>query len=1666
MSVKGFKAAAARFVAAVGLVCGLLTLTAPDVQAASWMDPYLDQMVSWGIMRGDINGNLEPERNITRAEFVSMVNRAYGYTEVGPNPYQDVVTTDWFYEDICIARNVGYFSGMSNTVAAPRDPLTREQAAMLIGKNMMLQGGTGETLGFNDSRQFSDWSRHMIEAVAKEGVISGYTDGSFRPQQNVTRGEVAVMLSKAIGTPVQQSGVHSLGGVYGNLTINTPGVTLKDTVVYGDLYVSGGIGLSNVELENVRVLGKIVVSGTGESEKGEHSVLLRNVTADELVLDSMSNQFVTLKSEGFTNIAQVNVRTSAYLEDVTDNGYGLTGLTLDGAFGTKFHLAGNIKDVVNLTPGSTVTLAQGVTQSITIDEKAIGSTLDINNKAMAGVVNLDTATKVEGTGDIGHMNVNAAGSSSVMLPDTITVRPGITADIYEEEMDSVAAQESSEDPRLLSGYPAAENVSPKAADLVFKTNKKGTIYWAVTALADGTVEEDELMNPPVYGGTILKSGTLTATGSNTAFTAKVSGLTTDGSYYVSAILVDNRGMRSPVKITAFTTPDDTTPAFASGYPTVTIADGNDGEQIVQALVMPNKNCRMYYALLPKGSTAPKAADFKANAVTGNLGYGIVDVQKNTPYLVSKVNTVHLEEVTDYDLYLWLTDVDGAKSSAVKKVTVKTLDRTAPHIQHLTLKDVKATSVTLDFALNEPGTFYWAVVKDGEKFLLDGTYEVNNETKMAQIEAGINALKKGSSNASKASTDVKFTISGLQAQTAYDVYFVAKDKAGNYCVYRDSLKPPITVHTLDTMPPTVIQEFSHDGSSDPANLAPYPDSTIRLVFSENVQGIFDYDLDGTDNVTEFLTFYQDCVSEQKMDEFGETISQYITLYKENSTDPVPARDKNNEKGEWVVDYRKVKVEMDSSGTGELIISFPYNKDSGRSALNLAGGETYYFKLRGIADTSNKANKMVGIRGETNLQEFTVISAQVMFTETYDTVPKDHDGKKDDGSEDKSEEKWNFDMIFSAKPISHESMADDALWDMIVWSDSSVKFKVYMKEKDADGKWGAWKQVGSTEAAITTTDGKMLGVSLGTELLNYGFTPIKDMRERMYSIEITALSTGSDRTNWNMPVNLRVTAVSGQLNALQQAGDNLASSLDYDTVIAGNARVSDITVPLVFTLGKTFVDSSAPEFAKGFPSIVAGDTNVNIRVATTRPNSTYYYVIAPVGDIVTTIGSRNVTWDELPQGWEEDDNQNVKQVLVDTPTSDTIMNYKSLGADDPIKSGKGKYISSVPVIKVDGLEPKKQYIAYFVLQGEAQASFSKVYCFGFETGDVDTPIITLSDYSPQVSVKTSTDAEVDWILMESSKAMSHNVLKQTFYELIGPNENDQGKIADKQASFAKDENFKLMFPATKFPGKTSASVTVLDALVASMPDEDNDGVSMSVFDYYANAAIYQEVLEFVLNSQSGVNNASQGNLETVAQKGSYVSPDGMSPAISYHFIAVAHNTMGTTYGFSAIGNIHAANAQPPELKSCSTMIDEFYNRKGDKVTEPDDIDALYKMPVGCSFSGTVTLTFDKELHIAREGQAPTPLTKLKKADWDIYLGRPGVESATVTVKGYSIIIEFTKARYDSLMTFFNGGVISDAYGTNHNGQLLQLRMSTVTNDTTQMTTIEFVPSWAENPLKPTT
>ena len=105
------------------LLLGMIpALTLPS--QAHWADPYLDQLIEWGFMRGDQATN--PDEPLTRADFMAIVNRAYGYHELGPIPFEDVQTTDWFYDDVRIAYTANYISGTSDTTVSPNATLNRE----------------------------------------------------------------------------------------------------------------------------------------------------------------------------------------------------------------------------------------------------------------------------------------------------------------------------------------------------------------------------------------------------------------------------------------------------------------------------------------------------------------------------------------------------------------------------------------------------------------------------------------------------------------------------------------------------------------------------------------------------------------------------------------------------------------------------------------------------------------------------------------------------------------------------------------------------------------------------------------------------------------------------------------------------------------------------------------------------------------------------------------------------------------------------------------------------------------------------------------------------------------------------------------------------------------------------------------------------------------------------------------------------------------------------------------------------------------------------------------------------------------------------------------------------------------------------------------------------
>ena len=1590
---------AAVFLLLCAMACTLIWALPAQVHA-DYTEPYMKRMEELGLLQGDADGDLRPGDPITRAEFVTIINRAFGYRSAGGHPFRDVPGTAWYAEDVDIGYTEGYITGTSPTAFSPNLSITREEAAFILAKNLMMEPAVGENTSFADGRSISTWSRGMVSAAAENNLISGYPDGTFRPQKSITRGEAAVILLNAVGTPVSRPGTTTLGDVWGNVTITSSGVTLKDTVVAGNLYVTAGVELGDVVLENVKVLGEIVVSGGGVSEAGEDSVILRNVDAPKLVVDNIKNQQVSLRVEGDGLIQQASVRTDAFLADNTPAGHGIGEIELNGENGLELKLAGNIKNVVNRTPESALSISSGRVDTITVDEKAVDSTLEISSGAEADHVNLDVGTTVTGDGDIGDLVVNAPGSNVSMLPDQIVIRPGDTANIDGENMDSEAAAESSADPRLLSGYPKITDLAPSSATAQFSGNKRGTVYWAVTSVTDGSVGTDELIDPPSYTTKIVANGSAALSGAGERSTAKISKLVSDGSYYLSAVLVDARGDQSPLKVLSFTTPDNTVPGFADGYPYMSKVTNVSA----QVTVMATKSCRLYWALLPKGAQAPTAQDFKANAVTGNLGYGSRDVTKNTAYSFD-VNNVALEELESYDLYLWLTDVEGGQSSRVEKLSFTTVDRTPPKFNtNATVNKVERTSVGLYANLNEAGTLYWVVVEQGTEYPKplagqSGPVDLSSDTAKMQVSAGMNALKSGKVNMSQ-DKDVSFNVSGLDPEKAYDLYYVAQDKAGNY----SARVQVITIHTLDPSAPTVVQEFTRYNGDESGT--PYPDTDIRLVFSEEVQ-------DAAANVT--LKEYYDRVTaakgetekEQARTALGNVLRNSIKLYVDTGSgrpelvaDGVDAADKTQ--GGWVIDYRYAEITMEE---GKTVVIFRTADSEKESALNLQSGAEYHFEIEAntISDTSDAKN----IMGKTKLDTFKTIFAVVNLSNPNEstlegTITDYHDPGQEIQlmGDDKL-----VDISWLLAPATTESVPDNVDWDMIIWSDTSIAFDLYRRTNLAETP-GKWERIGE-EIELTVPDGDdRRGVSL-TRILQKGNNPqfqqlnqLLEENQYEYAVHFTRVGTLGDRDTWSQRVTMGVTVVAGSTSDLGSLANGRLDSSALEEALAEG--VTNIGQPDDFALRKQFSDQTPPIFVDNRPNFETGDSSVKMYLMLDRPG-TIYYMVAPYGTVTTEGEERDgskkyhfstdkTDYEALPKNGENDPGSGGMEYPfnITAPTPLSIINAGNQ-ANARIKHGSIQGGATEVEKIVQDLEVKTDYIAYFVIQGSSSQVYSEVYAYRFSTDDVTPAYITMRAVNPEVEFTTSQDATLYYSLFASNK------LPPLFGQNLAENHLDPEY---------RDE-----------VGTEITDLTLLEAIQKTI----NGVTGESYFDRYASEETKEQVRQ-AITSQTSSEALDKGSIPNMAQKEpqAHDFTNAMYPesATAYVCLATAQNALGGKWTFKAVDGVRIPDEDAPVLLKVTTTVT--------KVNDAAD-------PV--RVSGTVTLQFSETIYHINDSGNPDTLRAIIQRDVDKQkeVGFLNLVNQSQSNLKYSkesgnttntITLDFWDAPVGATFSFCNTGHLADA------------------------------------------
>jgi len=165
----------------------------------------LDTENHFAYLIGYPDGTIGPENNITRAEvstiffrLLTQQTRTDMWTKV--NDYSDVPSEAWCNNAISTLTNSGILTGYPDGTFAPNATITRaEFAAIAVRFDAVTQTGSGD-IAFNDIS--GHWAESAIKSAARLGYVQGYGDGTFRPDEPITRAEAATLLNNVLNRHV------------------------------------------------------------------------------------------------------------------------------------------------------------------------------------------------------------------------------------------------------------------------------------------------------------------------------------------------------------------------------------------------------------------------------------------------------------------------------------------------------------------------------------------------------------------------------------------------------------------------------------------------------------------------------------------------------------------------------------------------------------------------------------------------------------------------------------------------------------------------------------------------------------------------------------------------------------------------------------------------------------------------------------------------------------------------------------------------------------------------------------------------------------------------------------------------------------------------------------------------------------------------------------------------------------------------------------------------------------------------------------------------------------------------------------------------------------------------------------------------------------------------
>ena len=313
------------------IVLAVLLITSSSVLAVNtsnfvdfpndWSTPAMEYAVENGLIKGYEDNTIRADKNITRAEMATIINRAFGsFVEATKFPYLDVKDIEWFYSDMKKAANMGTMQG-DGSYLRPDEAITREEAFVVLARAYSQKDSDFSVLDqYYDNADINNWSKDYLSFLTRNNYVNGFADGNLYPQANLTRAELSQLLFNILAEYISsQSALDAKDTYDGNIVINGAITEISGKTFNGDLVIGDGVGTNKIVIKDTKIAGALIIRGATQVE------IINSTVGTRIIVNNPNNNvhFNNYRNEKvFANI-EVQTQTSATWN--TPSGGGSSG---------------------------------------------------------------------------------------------------------------------------------------------------------------------------------------------------------------------------------------------------------------------------------------------------------------------------------------------------------------------------------------------------------------------------------------------------------------------------------------------------------------------------------------------------------------------------------------------------------------------------------------------------------------------------------------------------------------------------------------------------------------------------------------------------------------------------------------------------------------------------------------------------------------------------------------------------------------------------------------------------------------------------------------------------------------------------------------------------------------------------------------------------------------------------------------------------------------------------------------------------------------------------------------------------------------------------------------------------------------------------------------------